>query len=72
MLAPGFRALDARERQILHLRFFEGQTQSQIASEIGISQMHVSRLIRRAIAKIRDEIGSDEPMEPRAGPRSGV
>jgi len=70
VLAPGFRALDARERQILHLRFFEGQTQSQIAKEIGISQMHVSRLIRRAIAKIRDEIGTDEPIEPPARRRS--
>ena len=47
VLAPGFRVLDERERMILHLRFFEGLTQSQIAQQIGISQMHVSRLIRR-------------------------
>jgi RNA polymerase sigma-B factor len=67
LLAPGFKALDARERRILHLRFFEGQTQSQIARQVGISQMHVSRLIRRSIAKIRAEIGSDEPIEPRTG-----
>src|SRR6266571_4559247 len=46
VLAPGFRALDSRERRILHLRFFEGLTQSQIAQQVGISQMHVSRLIR--------------------------
>jgi RNA polymerase sigma-B factor len=45
---------------ILHLRFFEGLTQSQIAQQVGISQMHVSRLIRRALEKIRDEIASDE------------
>jgi RNA polymerase sigma-B factor len=67
LLAPGFAVLDERERRILHLRFFEGQTQSQIARQVGISQMHVSRLIRRAIAKIRAEIGSDEPIEPRTG-----
>jgi RNA polymerase sigma-B factor len=57
MLAPGFAKLDSRERYILHLRFFEGLTQSQIASRVGISQMHVSRLIRRALEKLRDEIG---------------
>jgi RNA polymerase sigma-B factor len=57
MLAPGFAKLDARERYILHLRFFEGLTQSQIASRVGISQMHVSRLIRRSLEKLREEIG---------------
>jgi RNA polymerase sigma-B factor len=66
VLAPGFRVLDERERKILHLRFFSGLTQSQIAQQIGISQMHVSRLIRRALEKIREEIGS-EVEEPAAG-----
>jgi RNA polymerase sigma-B factor len=61
VLAPGFRALEERERKILHLRFFKGLTQSQIAQEVGISQMHVSRLIRRSLEKIRDEIAGDEP-----------
>ena len=56
VLAPGFKALDDRERTILHLRFFEGLTQSQIAAEIGISQMHVSRLIRRMLEKLGAEI----------------
>jgi RNA polymerase sigma-B factor len=60
VLAPGFKVLDERERQILHLRFFEGLTQSQIAQQVGISQMHVSRLIRRALEKIRQEIAADE------------
>ena len=60
VLAPGFRALDERERMILHLRFFEGLTQSQIAQQVGISQMHVSRLIRRSLEKIREEIAEDE------------
>jgi len=60
VLAPGFRVLDERERAILHLRFFEGLTQSQIAQQVGISQMHVSRLIRRALEKIRGEIAASE------------
>jgi RNA polymerase sigma-B factor len=60
VLAPGFKALDERERMILQLRFFEGLTQSQIAQQIGISQMHVSRLIRRSLEKIREAIAEDE------------
>ena len=63
ILAPGFKVLDERERKILQLRFFDGLTQSQIAAQVGISQMHVSRLIRRALEKIRDEIATAE--EPR-------
>jgi RNA polymerase sigma-B factor len=60
VLAPGLRVLDERERRILHLRFFEGLTQSQIAQQVGISQMHVSRLIRRSLEKLREEIASEE------------
>src|SRR5512132_3645986 len=60
ILEPGFRVLEERERTILHLRFFKGLTQSQIAQEVGISQMHVSRLIRRSLEKIREEIAADE------------
>lgn len=56
LLLPGLRVLGARERHILHLRFFGGLTQSQIAEEIGISQMHVSRLIRRALERMREQI----------------
>ena len=64
VLAPGFKVLDERERTILHLRFFEGLTQSQIAQQVGISQMHVSRLIRRALEKIRDEINAEGVADP--------
>ncbi len=53
-------ALDERERHILHLRFYEGLTQSQIAQQVGISQMHVSRLIRRSLEKMREELVEDE------------
>jgi RNA polymerase sigma-B factor len=64
LLAPGFKVLDERERMILRLRFFEGLTQSQIARQVGISQMHVSRLIRRSLEKIREEIDVDELADP--------
>jgi len=56
LVAAGLDALDERERQIVELRFFHELTQSQIASEIGISQMHVSRLLRRALATMRGRI----------------
>ena len=69
VLAPGFRVLDERERKILHLRFFEGLTQSQIAQQVGISQMHVSRLIRRSLEKIREEIAAEEPEAGRKAAR---
>jgi len=59
LLEPGMRVLDARERMILQLRFYEGLTQSQIAQRVGISQMHVSRLIRRALEKARNEIAPE-------------
>jgi RNA polymerase sigma-B factor len=56
IVEAGLDALDERERQIVELRFFHELTQSQIASEIGISQMHVSRLLRRALATMRGRI----------------
>ena len=48
--------LDERERLVLRLRFAEDMTQSQIAERIGHSQMHVSRILRRALARIREQI----------------
>lgn len=56
LLAHGLRALDARERRIVELRFAGDLSQSQIAQELGISQMHVSRLLRSALAKMRASI----------------
>jgi RNA polymerase sigma-B factor len=52
-IAPTLKALSPRERLILHLRFVEDMTQSEIADRIGVSQMHVSRLIRRSLARLR-------------------
>jgi RNA polymerase sigma-B factor len=57
LLAPGFRVLDERERRVLHLRFFEGLTQSEIGRAVGMSQIQVSRLLRRALEKMRGELG---------------
>ncbi|MPY60202.1 RNA polymerase sigma factor SigF [Streptomyces spongiae] len=51
----GLRQLPERERAILYMRFFEDMTQSRIADHLGISQMHVSRLISRSCARVRDE-----------------
>jgi RNA polymerase sigma-B factor len=55
-LETGLQALDERERTIVELRFFEGLTQSEIAARIGISQMHVSRLLRRSLAVMRGRL----------------
>jgi RNA polymerase sigma-B factor len=68
VLAPAMGRLDPRERLILHLRFFEGMTQTQVAARIGISQMHVSRLIRKSIDSLRETMV--EQQAP-TGPLSG-
>jgi RNA polymerase sigma-B factor len=60
-LASGIQRLPARERAILHLRFFEGLTQSEIAERVGISQMHVSRLIRDSLDRMRRELEAEDP-----------
>ncbi|MGI8805723.1 MAG: SigB/SigF/SigG family RNA polymerase sigma factor [Thermoleophilaceae bacterium] len=55
-LEPALRGLPDREREILRKRFEEGLTQTQIAEQIGISQMHVSRLIRKSLGRMRAEL----------------
>jgi RNA polymerase sigma-B factor len=54
VLAISLARLPDRERSILNLRFVEGLTQSQIAARMGISQMHVSRLLTTSLAKLRE------------------
>ncbi|MBB2990285.1 RNA polymerase sigma-B factor [Mycolicibacterium iranicum] len=54
---PLLAALPERDRLVLRLRFFEDKTQTQIAEEIGVSQMHVSRLLTRALATLRERVG---------------
>jgi len=53
-LAAAMRLLSDRERGVVTLRFFEDRTQSEIAAVIGVSQMQISRILRRAIAKLSD------------------
>jgi RNA polymerase sigma-B factor len=59
-IAPALDALQPRDRLILHLRFVEDMTQSQIAERIGVSQMQVSRLIRRSLTRLRDAADPDQ------------
>ena len=56
-LEPALAALPDREREILRMRFEDGLTQTQIAERVGISQMHVSRLIRRSLERMRSQLG---------------
>src|SRR3954469_4678903 len=59
-LKPLLEQLPPREKTILLLRFFGNMTQSQIAQEVGISQMHVSRLLARTLAQLRDKLLIEE------------
>ena len=64
MLGEVVRQLSERDRRILHLRFFRGATQQQIAADIGVTQMHVSRLISRILRELREQLTEDpEPAE---------
>jgi RNA polymerase sigma-B factor len=56
-IEPALERLPERERRIVFLRFFKGMTQSEIAEEIGISQMHVSRLLTQTLARLREDAG---------------
>lgn len=56
-LEPEIKELPERERKILYLRFFKGQTQSEIGRRLGISQMHVSRLLTRTLRRLRMALG---------------
>ena len=67
MLAPIIRRLDERDRRILEMRFFQGCTQQEIADRIGVTQMHVSRLLARALSTMREQL--EEPA-PVAGPEA--
>ena len=59
-LKPLLEQLPPREKKILMLRFFGNMTQSQIAAELGISQMHVSRLLARTLAQLREGLLVEE------------
>jgi RNA polymerase sigma-B factor len=62
VIEVGLGALDERSRTIVRRRFYDGRTQSEIAAELGISQMHVSRLLRQALELMRGRLEEvDEP-----------
>jgi RNA polymerase sigma-B factor len=66
-LAPLVAELPERERRILLLRFFGGLTQSEIGHELGISQMHVSRLLTRTLSRLRRKLNAAESATSRRG-----
>jgi RNA polymerase sigma-B factor len=57
LLERGLRTLARRERRIVRLRYFGGLSQRRIAAELGLSQVHVSRLLEQSLGKLRTEIG---------------
>ena len=59
-LKPLMDSLPEREKRLLLLRFFKNMTQSQIAAELGISQMHVSRLLARTLATLREQLFTEK------------
>ncbi|MFR9794296.1 RNA polymerase sigma factor SigF [Streptomyces sp. MS06] len=65
---PRLAALPERERAILYMRFFGDMTQSRIAEELGLSQMHVSRLINRSCSRLREQVLREPDQAPPAGP----
>jgi RNA polymerase sigma-B factor len=67
-IGPSLRALPDRERLVLFLRFVKDMTQSEIAAEIGVSQMHVSRILRSTLARLRAQNGDEAEL---AGAGSG-
>jgi RNA polymerase sigma-B factor len=62
-ISAAARQLSARERRVLVLRFVEDMTQTQIADAIGVSQMQVSRILRRALHRLRELTHSDELLQ---------
>ena len=62
-LSGALRGLQRRERVILHLRFVEGLTQTEIANQVGLSQMYVSRLLRSSLERLRDGLGLETAEE---------
>ncbi len=61
------RVLTEREREVLRLRFEEDLTQSEIGERVGVSQMHVSRLIRQSVARLREVAETSDTPPPRGG-----
>jgi RNA polymerase sigma-B factor len=65
-VAPAVADLPERERRVLYLRFFRGLTQSEIAEDIGVSQMHVSRILSQTLDRLRSAVGVEGPPDEEA------
>jgi len=59
-IEPALAEISERDRRVLHLRFVEDMTQSEIADQVGVSQMHVSRILRSTIEHLRSAVQADE------------
>jgi RNA polymerase sigma-B factor len=59
-IGPVLEEISERDRKVLHLRFVEDMTQSEIAEQVGVSQMHVSRILRATIEKLRQRIPEEK------------
>jgi RNA polymerase sigma-B factor len=66
IVQDALNTLPERERRVVYLRFYLGLTQSEIAEEIGVSQVHVSRILRATLNQLGDELGDEgaELLEP--------
>jgi RNA polymerase sigma-B factor len=60
-LMAGLRTLTIRERRVMHLYFFAGLSQAEIAEQVGLSQVQVSRLIRASVERLRSALGVERP-----------
>jgi RNA polymerase sigma-B factor len=59
-IAPVLEEISQRDREVLHLRFVDDLTQSEIAERVGVSQMHVSRILRATIERLREQVPEEE------------
>jgi RNA polymerase sigma-B factor len=59
-IGPVLQEISERDRKVLHLRFVEDMTQSEIAEQVGVSQMHVSRILRATVEKLRERIPEED------------
>ena len=65
LVRDALTSLPVRERRIVYLRFFEGLNQAEIADRVGVSQMHVSRLLTRSLDALAEQLDDDEARERR-------
>ena len=70
-LAPALATLPARQRDILIMRFYDDMTQTQIAAKLGLSQMHISRLLSQTLTQLRRQL-LDQPPPPHEHPEAKV